>query len=610
MKKHLLTFGAFAATAALALSACTPNNGDDSGDGGGDSGNKDAEVKVMWNQPFFSMNNESNTGNAVANSNIVYMMNDAFKYYDPDLKLQANESFGKVEKISDNPLKVKYTISDKAKWSDGTPYSAADLVLAWGARSGNFNTKDAEKAADDEGNVKKQSGENVVFNAADPQVAHLKDFPEISSDKKEVTFTYPKPFADWEANLGLSDGGLPAHIVAKKALKIDDANKANDEVLNAFKKKDKKALTQIANVWNTGFDFTKMPSDKDLLVGTGPYTMTDYKENQYLTLERRDDYEGDRKPNVKKITVRFNEDPTAAVQALQNGEVDIIQPQATADILKSVQGLDGVTTDTGDDATYEHVDLAMNNKGPFDPASYGGDKEKATKVREAFLKAMPREKIVNDIIKPLNNDAKVRNSFIQVPGSPSYDQIVKESGIEQQYGQQDIDGAKKLLQEAGASKPKVRVIYAKDNSRRQQEFQLMKEAGDQAGFDVVDGGDAQWSEHLPDTSRYDASLFGWQSTSTTVTESEANFRTGGQNNFGGYSNKEVDKLYDQLAGELDEGKQAEIEGKIEKHLVDDGFGITLYQFPSITSYRDSLKGIKNITVAPTMFWNYYEWKMQ
>ncbi|MYM19747.1 ABC transporter family substrate-binding protein [Brevibacterium sp. 5221] len=609
MKKHLLTAGAGVLATAMLLSACSPNNGADSSDEGG-SGNQDAEVKVMWNQPFFSMNNESNTGNATANSNLVYMMNDSFKYYDPDLKLQENEGFGKIEKVSDDPLKVKYTIGDKAKWSDGTPYSAADLVLAWGARSGNFNTKDADKASDDEGNVKKQKGENVVFNAADPQVARIKDFPEISSDNKEVTFSYPKPFADWEANLALTDGGLPAHIVAKKALGTDDAQKGNDAVLKAFKDKDNKSLTKIANTWNTGFDFTKLPSDKDLLVTTGPYEMTEYKENQYVTLTRRDNYEGDRKPNIKKVTVRYNEDPTAAVQALQNGEVDAIQPQATADILKQVQGIDGVKTDTGDDATYEHVDLAMANGGPFDPKTYGGDAAKAKKVRQAFLKAMPREKIVNDIIKPLNDSAKVRNSFIQVPGSPSYDQIVKENGIEQMYGQQDLEGAKKLLQEASASKPKVRVMYAKDNARRQQEFQLIKEAGDQAGFEVVDGGDAQWSEHLPDTSRYDASLFGWQSTSTTVTESEANFTSTGQNNFGKYSNKDVDKLYDQLGQELDTGKQAELEGQIEKHLVDDAFGITLFQFPSITSYREQLSGIDNITVAPTLFWNYYEWKMQ
>ncbi len=608
MKKRFLSAAALTAAGALLLAGCTPNNG--GSDASAEGGNDNAEVKVMWNEAPWSVNSNSTTGHATANSNILYMTDDSFKYYDKDLKLQDNESFGKVEKVSDSPMKVKYTIADTAKWSDGTPYSAADLVLAWGALSGGFNTKDLSKVQDEEGNVKKQKGQTVVFNASDPGIALIKKFPEISDDNKSVTFEYSKPFADWDVNMTTSDSGLPAHIVAKKALGLDDADKANEAVLKAFKDKDDKSLAKIANTWNTGFDFTKMPDDPDLLVSTGPFKMTDFKESQYVTLERRDDYTGSRKPNVDKITVRFNTDPTAAVQALQNGEVDIIQPQATADILKSVQGLDGIQTETGDDATYEHVDLVFDNGGPFDPKTYGGDKAKALKVRQAFLKSLPRQKMVDDIIKPLNNEAKVRNSFTQVPGSPDYDSIVKTSGIEDSLGSQDIDGAKKLLAEAGASKPKVRIMYGKGNVRREQEFQLIKESAEQAGFQIVDGADAQWGQHLQQIDKYDASLFGWQSTSTAVTESDANFRTGAQNNYGKYSNKAVDKLYDQLQTELDPAKQAQIEGQVEKHLVDDGFGITLYQFPSITSYKNTLQGVSNITVAPTMFWNFYDWKMQ
>ena len=41
--------------------------------------------------------------------------------------------------------------------------------------------------------------------------------------------------------------------------------------------------------------------------------------------------------SIDTITVRYNEDPQAAVQALQNGEVQLISPQATADILKQLQ---------------------------------------------------------------------------------------------------------------------------------------------------------------------------------------------------------------------------------------------------------------------------------
>ena len=88
----------------------------------------------------------------------------------------------------------------------------------------------------------------------------------------KITFTYSKPFADWQTEFGTgADGvGVPAHIVAKKALGVDDAEKGKQAILKAIKDKDTKKLSKISNTWNTGFDFTSMPKDKDLLVHNGP----------------------------------------------------------------------------------------------------------------------------------------------------------------------------------------------------------------------------------------------------------------------------------------------------------------------------------------------------
>ncbi|MCQ9385409.1 ABC transporter family substrate-binding protein [Brevibacterium moorei] len=607
MFKPTKTICALSATTALLLAGCTPNTADSPAQ---EAGGGNSEVSVMSDQVFYSMNAETNSGNAVTNSNVTYMMNDAFSYYDKDLKLQPNPSFGTVEKVSDKPMKVKYSIADTAKWSDGTPYSAADLVLAWGARSGNFNTKEAADATDEDGYVKKQKGKSVIFNSADPGLALIKDFPEVSADGKTATFAYSRPFADWNINMTIQDSGLPAHIVAKKALGIDDPTKANAAILKAFKDDDKAALAKIANVWNSGFDFTTLPDDPDLLIGTGPYKMTEFKKDQYVTLERRDDYQGSRKPKLDKITIRYNEDPTAAVQALQNGEVDVIDPQPTADIRKSLDALDGVTTQNGLDGTYEHLDTVFDNKGPFDPASYGGDKEKAKKVRQAFLMSVPRQKIVDDIIKPLNPDATTRDSFTQVPGSPAYDTIVAQNGLKDGFGTLDTDKAKSLLQEAGADKPKVRILYAKDNPRREQVFQLIKESAEKAGFEVVANADPQWSAHLNNTETYDAGLFGWATETTAKTETDSYFRTGGTNNAGKYSNPTVDKLLDDLQTQTDETKQTALLGDVEKHLVDDAYGTILYQFPAIVSSRNRVQGVDPITVMPTLFWNFQDWTVQ
>ena len=600
MNKRFLAAGASVAAAALVLTACTPPGGGDD-----DDASNDTTLNIGWNESFRSMNTLTANGNATSNAILTYLMNDNFGYYNDDLEV-TDGNLGKVEQVSEDPLKVKYSFNDEAKWSDGTPVDAADLALTWAGMSSNFNT--VESNSDDEGNVKKNDEDTVYFDSSTIGASLIKDFPEISDDGKELTFEYTKPYSDWADEFGIgADGvGVPAHIVAKKALGIDDAEEGKQAILDAIKDEDTEALSKISNVWNTGFDFTSMPEDEDLLVHSGPYKMTKFEEGQYVTLELDDNYSGPTKPKINTITVRYNGDPMAMVQAVENGEVDFTQPQATSDVLSAAEDLDGVKVDTGDDATYEHVDFTFDNKGPFDPAANGDDEDKARKVRQAFLKTVPRQDIVDKIIKPLNPDAKTRDSFNQVPGSPMYDAIVKGNGMEA-LKDVDVDGAKKLLKEAGVDSPTVRVMYDNTNSRRQQEFQLIKESAEKAGFEIKDVGDVNWGTRLGDGT-YDVALFGWQSEGTGITESDANYRTGAQNNYGGYSSKKTDKILDEILVAPEED-QEKLSTELEKQLTDDAFGAPLFQFPSLLIYNEKLKNASTITVSPTLMWNYWEWEV-
>ena len=600
MNKRFLAAGASVAAAALVLTACTPPGGGDD-----DDASNDTTLNIGWNESFRSMNTLTANGNATSNAILTYLMNDNFGYYNDDLEV-TDGNLGKLEQVSEDPLKVKYSFNDDAKWSDGTPVDAADLALTWAGMSSNFNT--VESNSDDEGNVKKNDEDTVYFDSSTIGASLIKDFPEISDDGKELTFEYTKPYSDWADEFGIgADGvGVPAHIVAKKALGIDDAEKGKQAILDAIKDKDTKKLSKISNVWNTGFDFTSMPEDEDLLVHSGPYKMTKFEEGQYVTLELDDNYSGPTKPKINTITVRYNGDPMAMVQAVENGEVDFTQPQATSDVLSAAEDLDGVKVDTGDDATYEHVDFTFDNKGPFDPEAHGGDEEAAKKIRQAFLKTVPRQDIVDKIIKPLNPEAKTRDSFNQVPGSPMYDAIVKGNGMEA-LKEVDVDGAKKLLKEAGVDSPTVRVMYDNTNSRRQQEFQLIKESAEKAGFEIKDVGDVNWGTRLGDGT-YDVALFGWQSEGTGITESDANYRTGAQNNYGGYSSKKTDKILDEILVAPEED-QEKLSTELEKQLTDDAFGAPLFQFPSLLIYNEKLKNASTITVSPTLMWNYWEWEV-
>ena len=224
---------------------------------------------------------------------------------------------------------------------------------------------------------------------------------------------------------------------------LTDPAAANQAVIDAFKTKDKATLKPIADFWNTGFDADQLPTDPSLYLSSGPYKVTSYAQRKNLTFERNPDYTWGPIPSVDKINYSIIGDPTAAVQALTNEEIDVISPQATADIYQAVSGLKdrGVEVKTGDGGTYEHVDLVFANGGPFDPAKYGGDAEKALKVRQAFLKTIPRTEILDRLIKPINPDAVLRESFVLVPGAPGYDIVAEANGMGA-YDQVDIPGAK------------------------------------------------------------------------------------------------------------------------------------------------------------------------
>lgn len=586
---------------ALALSACTPTPS------ATQSAINTAKVAtVAFNQAFFSYNSSTSTGNATANNNILYMTNDKFNYYNKELKLTANTSFGTYEKLSDTPLTVKQTVAPTASWSDGVPVSAADLVLSFAAQSGMYNTKGYKPIDADTGAVSKNSSK-VFFNASSAAYSLIKKFPVI--DGASVTYEYSKPFVDWE--LSLFDPGVPAHIVGKRALGVDDPAQAAQAVLDAFKNKDDASLAKISNVWNLDYNFKAMPSSKELVVGTGPYVISDLKEDQYVTLTKNPNYKGERKVSIDTLTVRFIPDPQASVTALQNGEVMVTQPQGTADTLKAMEAVPNASVQKQTGGTYEHVDMAQNNNGPFDPKAYGGDADKARLVRQAFLHTIPRQKIVDTLVKPLDPNADLRNSYNVVPGAPNYADVAANNNMLSTFGTDaNIDKAKQLLTEAGVKTPiNVRFLYDNINTRRVQEFQLIKESAEKAGFKLVDKGNKDWGSLLEKTSGYDAALFGWQSTSTGVTEMDANYRFGGVNNYYGYSSKVVASLLDQIQTEVDPVKQRDILIKIEQELVKDAFSITIFQHPQPMLVSNKLQGVSTITIAPNFFWNFWEWKL-
>jgi peptide/nickel transport system substrate-binding protein len=583
--KRIGIVAAVVAAGALVLSGCSAGSGDAS------EIVKGTSITVAENSGFTSYNSLSSTGDSVYNGNITYMTNSWFNYYDATPKLVDNTKFGTETMVKKSPLTIKYTINSGVKWSDGTPVTAADLLLDWASSISKYN--------DDK-------GVNFTSASAGGGLDLVTKTPKISSDGQSMTVVYSKPFVDWQ--IALPSTMLPAHVTYQLAYPGTSNTAANKDIIKAIDNDNTSALTNIAKAWSTGFDMTSTPSNKKLVLSDGPYVISSIAKNASISLVPNKAYNWGPKPKIAKFTFRVIQDPTAQVQALQNGEISVVFGQADADTGAALKALSGVTTTTTPSSTYEHVDLTFNNGGPFDPATYGGDASKALDVREAFMKALPRQEIVTKLIDPIQPNAKLDDSQTLLPGAAGYQAAVAGNGSSA-YSKVDIAAAKADLAKAGVSTVSVKFLYGKSNTRRAQEFALIQASEAKAGIKVIDDGNDDWPDLLGNKS-YDAVLFAWQFTSLAVTNSQSTFQTGGGNNLNGYSNSATDADYKKLQSDYTQSSQLKLLADVDKNAWKDAYGATLFQFPDISAWSNNVQNLKDNPLSPGIFWNFFDWTVK
>ena len=603
---------ALAAGSALILSACAPGGGNagessngsgasqggDSGAGNvieGDKGQKltaeasgpemadlgDVETQdgsiaySVGADDFLSYNGLQSNTYTTYNSAVVDRMFSSFWYFGTDGSIIPNKDFGTYEKTSDDPLTVKYTISDDAKWSDGTPVTAGDFIFHWAA---NNDT------------VKAEGSETPLFDSISfEQGKYIPEAPEGEADGKEFTVTYPEPYADWEI---LISTALPAHIVAK------EAGMSFEELVTAAKEKDVEALTPAAEFWNDGWDFSpgELP-DASLVPSMGPYKFKDggWQAGQSITLEANPEYWGT-PAATKELVLRFA-DPKTHVQALQNGDLDVIEPQATVDTLQQLEGLgEDVNVQTGDQLTWEHVDYNRGEGSVF---------ADSPELREAFALCLPRQQIVDNLIKPIYADAQVMNLREVFPFQDKYQEVVDEA-YPKEMDEPNIEKAKELVEKSGVSTPTVRLGYQAGNQRRTETVALIKSSCDQAGFDVQDANSPVFFKEVMPAGDYDAALYAWAGSGQKASGANI-YQSDGAQNQQSYNNPEVDAAWDKLATSLDENEQLEQVKTIEKLLWEDFQAIPLYAHPGLVGHKADVANVRDTAAQSGALWNVEQW---
>ena len=482
--KRISAAVALTAAGALVISGCAAGGGDTGDDSGLVEG---SSITAAWNQAFFSMNGNTSFGNATANNNINYLTLDGFNYYNNTPELVQNTSFGTYElsrRPADGQVHDRRGRQLVRRHADRRRRHDAQLGRAVAcARHADFDPADFTDP--DTGEFTDASRRTSSTSTAVPALTRT-SVSSTTCPRSATTavhhVVYSSPFVDWEVAFGMLGEILPAHVVGKNALGIDDNEEAKQAVLDAIENEDDAALAPISAFWNSGFNFTELPDDPELYLASGPYMINDFVADQYITLTANPQYKGDNTPNIEEITVRFIPDPLAPPRrsrtvrstSSRRRRPPTSRPRSTRSTASRSTPASRARTSTSTCSSTR----ARTRRTSSRTRRSARRSSRRFPVRRSSTSSSSRSSATT-------RSCAARRSSCRV--AEGYDESVANNGSDA-FAEVDIEGAKALLAESGITNPEVCILYASNNPRRVNEFALIQASANQAGFNVTDCG--------------------------------------------------------------------------------------------------------------------------
>jgi peptide/nickel transport system substrate-binding protein len=559
-------------------------------------------VRYVGSNTPTSLNSSHRQHNLVENAVISYMSGDGFNYYNDKAQLIKKTGFGTYTKISDKPLRVKYTVKPGLQWSDGAPIDAYDVLLSWVISSGAYDN----------------AANGTLWDAAGKRAGTEKitKFPVIADGGRSITFTYDEFVSNWEVQIGL---GKPVHALTQLAFPNDSNQAAKVRFFKAVREKNWSTLKAISNQWNTAYNILNTTgvtatTNKKLLVSSGAYVVQSAAPGRSVTMVANPRYKSGPKPKIKRFQLVIINDATAAAQALANGEVDVMLPQPTKESVAALKLQRGTTVAGSSAALYEHIDIDMTG-----PVWKGMSAAKAADLRRAFLLTVPRQEIVDKLVKGVDSRAQVLSSITPYfTNNPNYKKMTAASGVAPYLANEAtrIAAAKALLAKHGynASNPfELKMLWGTPtNERRSGQADLIVAAAAKAGIKVNSAPLVAWGGALGG-GQNDVQFFAWSQTSTFFTSVRALYgwdtatdKPRAQNYFG-WKNLKAEAALSKHFNNLTEAQKFAANLEFEKEYFKDAIGLPLFQHPQVVAYRTGLTNIKAGPFSPNVVWNYWEW---
>lgn len=334
-------------------------------------------------------------------------------------------------------------------------------------------------------------------------------------------------------------------------------------------------------------DVKSLDADGNATVGTGPFKLVEYVENERLELDAFDDYWAG-KPASKHVTIRSTSDLDASTLALQKGELDACYglPYDARDLF---DGTSGFKISQAATSRVYKVYFNLEHEFTADP-----------NFRKAVCMAIDRVNYASVLVNGAGTPTKAT-----FPASTAFSDETSLTNVPDF----DLDGAKALLASSGYTDSDGDGFLDKDGKKVSlqiitygrtglpQTSQALQSALRQLGMDIsfeqLDS-----TEDRGHAGTFDLSIYAevTMPTGDSYSYMMNSYSTGGTNNFGRYSNSEVDKLLAELAVEFDTGRRAEITKQIDEIVLSENAYCNIFHLNMYMAMKDTVEGLEQSPV--------------
>ncbi|MFU0827360.1 MAG: ABC-type dipeptide transport system periplasmic component [Lachnoclostridium sp.] len=319
-------------------------------------------------------------------------------------------------------------------------------------------------------------------------------------------------------------------------------------------------------------------------VGTGPYKLTEYAEQDHITLEKNEDYWG-KGGYLDKITVKFAASQADLLILFEAGTIDGFN--ATAATVNQISNEEANIFVTHSNAVQL---LALNNN--YKPLQ---DK----RVRQAINYAVSADEIIDMAF--YGYGTKIGSGLI--PGLEKY----YDDSLADAYGL-DYKKAKELLNEAGYKDGfsltiTVPSVYQAHIDTAEVIVNELAQIGIQADIKQVDW--ATWLEKVYKGREYEATVISLDGSLAYPTAFLSRYQSDAPNNFINFKSEAYDKVYSQAIATGSEEERIRLFKEAQKILSEEAASVFIQDIAGFMVYNKNYAGYTNYPLYATDYSSIY-----